>query len=359
MLVYYKKLQKYNMVIFNLANFIKWGKNRKIFFNVFIGFLLTLQFSQNYGQDASFSQFYSNPLYLNPALAGTGECSRIMLNYRNQWPSLPNAFITYGASADHYVEALSGGVGVLFNSDNAGNGAITTNRISAIYSYHLKVGENTNLNGGFKATYHSQKLNWDKLVFQDMIDPTTGNVNPGMSGEATPSKLNVSTVDFSGGLLLGVKKKYYIGFAADHLTQPDLSYYADNNSPLYLKYTVHAGMTLDFGGRNYRSNSSNYVFSPNILYQQQQNAKQLNAGFYVEKQPIVLGFWYRHNFSNPDGAIFLVGLKQKKFRFGYTYDLTLSKLKSNSGGAHELSLAFLVNCNNKRNKPGAIKCPEF
>jgi type IX secretion system PorP/SprF family membrane protein len=347
------------MVILNLVNIVKWVKTRKILLKGFMGFLLILQFSQNYGQDASFSQFYANPLYLNPALAGTGECSRIMLNYRNQWPSLPNAFITYSASADHYVEALSGGVGVLFNSDNSGNGAITTNRISGIYSYHLKLGENTNLNAGFEATYHSQKLNWDKLVFQDMIDPLSGNINPGISGETTPSKLSVSAFDLSGGLLLGIRKKYYVGFAVDHLTQPNLSYYAENKNPLYLKYTVHAGMLLDLGGGNYRSNSSNFIFSPNILYQQQQNTRQLNAGFYVEKQPIVLGFWYRHNFSNPDGALFLIGLKQKRFRFGYTYDLTLSKLKSNTGGAHELSLAFLVNCYKKRNKPGAIKCPEF
>ncbi len=343
----------------NLGYKGNWGKIRYIIVRGFVILFLVFQFSQSFGQDASFSQFYANPLYLNPALAGTGECSRIMLNYRNQWPAMPNAFITYSASADHYVDALSGGVGILFNSDNSGNGAITTNRISGIYSYHLKLGDNTSLNAGFKGTYHMQKLNWDKLIFQDMIDPVTGNINPGMSGEATPAKLSVSSVDFSGGLLLGIKKKYYIGFAADHLTQPNLSYYSENSSPLYLKYTVHAGMTLDFGGSNYRYNSSNIIFSPNILYQQQQDARQLNGGFYVEKQPIIVGFWYRHNFSNPDGVLFLIGIKQNKFRFGYTYDLTLSKLKSNTGGAHELSFAFLVNCNNKRNKPGAIKCPEF
>ncbi|NOX47643.1 MAG: type IX secretion system membrane protein PorP/SprF [Chlorobi bacterium] len=347
------------MLTSSLSNKRNWVKHHQIFSKGFIGFFLILQLSQSFGQDASFSQFYANPLYLNPALAGTGECSRIMLNYRNQWPALPNAFVTYSASADYYVEALSGGVGLLFNSDNLGNGAITTNRISAIYSYHLKLSGDADLNAGFEATYHMQKLNWDKLVFQDMIDPVTGNINPGISGEAIPSKLSVSALDFSGGLLLGIRKKFYLGFAVDHLTQPNLSYYAENESPLFLKYTAHLGMTLDLGGRSYRNNSGNFILSPNILYQQQQNARQLNAGFYVEKQPITIGFWYRHNFSNPDGVLFSIGLKQKKFRLGYSYDLTLSKLKSNTGGAHELSLAFLVNCNNKRNKPGAIKCPEF
>ncbi|RLD58252.1 MAG: hypothetical protein DRJ05_08330 [Bacteroidetes bacterium] len=341
------------------GNIERLKKTLQSFFRGLAIFVLAFPFANSFAQDASFSQFYANPLYLNPALAGTGECTRLMVNYRNQWPSLTNTFTTYSASADHHIEALSGGVGVLLTSDNSGNGTITTNRISGIYSYHLKLSENTKLNAGFEASYHQQKLNWDKLVFQDMIDPISGSTNPGISGEATPSKLTVSAVDFSGGLLLGIKEKYFIGFAAHHLTQPNLSYYSENNSPLFIKYTVHAGMNLGFGGRNYRTNKSNFIVSPNILYQQQQNARQLNGGFYVEKKPIVLGLWYRHNFTNPDGALFLIGIKQNKFRFGYTYDLTLSKLKGNTGGAHEFSLAFLVNCNSKRNKPGAIKCPEF
>ena len=79
----------------------------------------------------------------------------------------------------------------------------------------------------------------------------------------------------------------------------------------------------------------------------------------IEKSPIIAGIWYRHTFENPDGVIFLLGIKQKRFKFGYSYDLTLSKLKGTTGGAHEVSLAILVGCNKKRNKPGAIKCPEF
>ena len=39
-------------------------------------------------QDPQFTQFYANPLYLNPAFAGTARCPRICMNYRNQWPNL-------------------------------------------------------------------------------------------------------------------------------------------------------------------------------------------------------------------------------------------------------------------------------
>jgi len=313
-----------------------------------------------YGQDPTFSQFYSNPLYLNPALAGTGECSRIIFNYRNQWPAMPGNFVTYSASADHYVNALSGGIGVIITADNAGKGTMNTTRLSAIYSYHLKLSYNVSLNAGFNATFNQQKVNSNDLIYRDMIDPVSGTVNPGNTGEVPIDNPTVNNADFSLGLVMGISEKYFVGFAVDHVTQPVLAYYnASENHLLYRKYTAHAGASFNLSSYNYGRNGGGVILSPNILYQQQQHAKQINAGLYVEKSPLILGVWYRSTFENPDGVIFLLGIKQKRFKFGYSYDLTLSKLKGTSGGAHEVSLAVLVGCNKKRNKPGAIKCPEF
>ena len=51
-----------------------------------------------YAQDPQFTQFYANPLYLNPAFAGTARCPRICMNYRNQWPNLSGTYVTYSAS---------------------------------------------------------------------------------------------------------------------------------------------------------------------------------------------------------------------------------------------------------------------
>lgn len=321
----------------------------------FLLLMINIQVVQS--QDVEFSQFYANPLYLNPALAGTSECSRANFNYRNQWPSMPGNFISYNASADHYINALSGGVGFIINSDNAGD-VISTTRISAIYAYHLNLSETTVLNAGFEAGLHQQKIKSDGLIYPDMIDPVSGNVNQGLTGETLPDNTDL-VPDFSLGFLLGIKEKYFIGVAGHHLMQPNVSFYGQENSYLYRKFTVHAGGRFKLGSSYDRKGNSRYSISPNVLFRYQNNTQQLNAGIYVELSPIIIGTWYRHNITNSDGAIFLVGLKHNNFRIGYSYDLSLSKLKSASGGAHEVSFILFFNCQKKRNRPGAIKCPEF
>lgn len=311
----------------------------------------------SYTQDPAFSQFYGNPLYLNPALAGSGDCPRFIANYRNQWPSMPGNFITYSASFDMFASPLSGGLGAMVVSDNAANSVFVTNRISLIYSYNLTLSNNSLLKAGFEATIHQQTFNWDKLIFPDMIDENTGAVTS--TAEVPPDRKSVVVPDFSTGLVYSRSKKFYAGIAAHHLSRPNLDFYSNTSgNQLNIRYTAHAGSMITIAERSIGHRSYTVSVSPNLLYQRQLNMSSLSAGFYFERSPITAGAWYRHTFENPDGLIFLFGIKQKRFTFGYSYDLTLSKLKYASGGAHEISLALLIFCE-KSNPRGAIKCPEF
>jgi len=139
-----------------------------------------------------------------------------------------------------------------------------------------------------------------------------------------------------------------------------LKYYDNSDgNPLAIKYTVHAGAEFILKQGDMKTDRGTLYFLPGALYQQQLEAQQLNMGFNFDYSPLTVGIWYRYNFENSDGAILLIGLKQKRFKLGYSYDYTLSKLSDGSGGAHEVSLAIQIACNNKRNRPGAIKCPEF
>lgn len=321
--------------------------------------LLTLTpFFKVGAQDPVFTQFYANPLYLNPALAGTGECGRVMFNYRNQWPSIAKGFRTYSLSADRYSDFLSGGVGLLVSMDQASE-VINTLRASGIYSYHLRLSETAQLNAGFEASFHQQQLKWENLIFADMIDPLTGSVIHSQTLEVPPENQTIRVFDFSGGLVLGIAQKFYFGVAAHHLTQPELGYYYNQGvSPFEIKYTAHAGGNIVLHEGSFRSEKGKLELSPFAIYQRQQQAQQITAGTNISLYPITLGVWYRYSGSNPDGLAFLVGFKQGNYKLGYSYDLTLSKIGRRSGGAHEISFTLLI-CTVKRNKSGAIKCPEF
>lgn len=71
---------------------------RKLLILIFVG-----MYGSVYAQDPEFTQFYANPLYLNPAFAGSQRCPRVALNYRNQWPALSGTFVTSSASYDQHV----------------------------------------------------------------------------------------------------------------------------------------------------------------------------------------------------------------------------------------------------------------
>src|SRR5204863_3995983 len=52
-------------------------------------------------QDPHFSQFFASPLTLNPAFTGKFSGSwRLAANHRDQWASIPKAYVTTSASFD-------------------------------------------------------------------------------------------------------------------------------------------------------------------------------------------------------------------------------------------------------------------
>ena len=312
-------------------------------------------------QDPEFSQFYANPLYLNPAYAGSTECGRLGLNYRNQYPSLSNAYVTYNLSYDQNLPDINSGFGVLVMNDAQGDGGLVRTSASLFYSYNLQVTSEMFLRFGIRAGYYQEKLNWDKFIFASQINPTTGNIDPN-SGESPPESNNISTVDFSTGIILSNLDEYFIGIAVDHLTQPNLTFYDNDDSKLPMKFTVNGGLVINAtqGGLGY-GRIDDILIQPNILYMQQDQFHQLNVGLYVNKHPIVVGAWFRHNFENPDAVVALIGLTFDNIKVGYSYDFTVSQVGGQAGGAHEISFSwsFCVYKEASRRHIKAIKSPSF
>lgn len=307
--------------------------------------LFSVIFSESaFAQDPEFTQFYANPLYLNPAFAGTARCPRINLNYRNQWPAISGTYVTYSASYDQHFDAIGGGVGLLVTNDKAGRGTLTTTNVALMYSYQLNVTREFSMKFGFQAAYFQKSIDWSKLTFGDMIDERRGFV---YNTNEVPGQSSKSNVDLSVGML-GYSKRYFFGAAAHHLTQPDEGLIGPSKLPM--KITVHAGAVLPVGDKNNQT-----TISPNVLFQKQQDFQQLNLGVYVNKGSIVGGLWYR----NQDSFIALIGLTQNHFKVGYSYDVTVSKLTNATAGSHELSFSIQFECRPKKKKFRTVSCPSF
>ena len=168
----------------------------------------------SFAQDAHFSQYYANPIYLNPAFAGLERCPTVHSNYRNQYPEL-GVYQSYSASYDQYVDKLNGGVAIMALKDDAGNGALNLTEVSGVYSYHLEVNRNFTLLSGFQATFRQRTLDWNQFTFPDMIDPFYGFVLP--TSEVAPGNNYNNHLDLSFGML-GFTERWYLGVVGHHLT---------------------------------------------------------------------------------------------------------------------------------------------
>ncbi len=305
-------------------------------------------------QDPAFSQFYANPLYLNPAFAGatTGGCPRANLNYRDQWPGIGRTYVTTSASWDQHISAIGGGLGILVSQDRAGAGNLNTTHASLLYSYHLDVSRSFAVKAGFEASYRMINLDWGSMTFGDMIDPQYGFIYP--TNESIENyKNSTGFPDFSAGLL-GYSENFFVGFAAHHLTQPTQGFISESQLPT--KLTAHIGG--NFALNRYKNSTT--TISPNFLYQKQHNFQQFNYGVYVNKGPIVGGLWVRNSLKNFDSFILMLGMIQETFKFGYSYDITVSNLKnSNTLGAHELSFTLFMPCKSRSRSFNTLSCPQF
>lgn len=306
-------------------------------------------YSYCFGQDPTFSQFFANKLYLNPAFAGTSVCPKLTLNYRNQWPGIDNSFITYAASFDQHIDAISGGIGVQLMRDQAGEGVLNTTSAAFMYSYQIPINRKFSIRAGFQASIVQKSINVSNLRFGDMIDARRGFV---YQSQEQIENDRVFYPDFSFGMI-GFSKKLYFGGAVHHLTAPDEGFI--DQAILPMRITGHFGAKIPLGLR--RADQS---WSPNIIFQTQGTSMELNAGNYFSKGPVVVGMWYRASIKgNRDALIMLLGLETDELKIGYSYDFTVSQLNGQTGGSHEISLSYIFPCPPKKVRFETISCPSF
>lgn len=314
-----------------------------------------------YSQDPELTQYYAAPIYTNPAMAGNAFCSntaagRFSINYRNQWPGLPGTYRTMAASFDQHVDEINGGLGFLALYDRAGAGKLTSTSLSAIYAYVLPLSERKGfyLRAGIQATFTQKSIDFDRLKWGDQIDPIRGFIY--QTGEKLETE-RVNYPNFSAGLI-GYSSKFYAGLAVHNITEPNESFYESDNANVPRRLTFHSGAVIPLDKRKVAQNT----ISPNVLFMNQETFTQMNLGFYINRGPLVTGLWFRQAFGHyktSDALMVLFGFRKDRFKFAYSFDLTVSSARSAVPMSHEVSatLEWCIPKVPKRFKP--MRCPEF
>lgn len=334
--------------------------------------LLNLIAFQAFAQDPQLSQYYNAPLFLNPALTGTVDNSRAVLNYRSQWTSLPSPYVTMAASFDHFIGPYNSGVGLLIKRDRQGDAGLTATDINLMYSYHVWIGEKLTFVPALQVGYSQRDLNFSRFVFGDQLDNNGVTNVPTVDGYAKTGT-NVSFLDVGAGGLL-FSDVFWIGYSGNHLNKPNEAFNGDARLPI--KSSIHGGYKIylvkqpkrqgmTFGSGRERS------LIPTFNYKLQGLYDQLDLGLYSIFDPLMFGIWYRgvpikkyaDGINNHEALIFLVGVGYRGLTFGYSYDLTISSFRPGSGGSHEISLQYEWEIPYKNYKPKKrarkVSCPKF
>ncbi len=339
-------------------------------------FLILFCNSLTWAQDAQFSQFYANPLYLNPAMAGGALATRITANYRHQWPALNANYITYSASVDTYFPSINSGIGLIVMRDQQAYARYNTIDIGGQYSYMLQVSERVAVRAGIQFSYVNRSINYFGLTFGDQFNSRGEIVVPRSSDplyeDPNPAALNYLNVS-AGGLVY--TRRAWLGLSAHNINRPNQSF-AGTNSPLPTRFTVHGGIKIPIddntrAGLAENKNAPERSITPAFLYRAQGKFDQFDVGMYLTYEPVVFGLWYRGlpikryevGINNNDALIFLAGFKQEGLSIGYSYDLTISNLGTSTGGAHEISISYeFPPAKPKKRVPRNVRrlpCPKF
>ncbi len=316
--------------------------------------LMTLAVGDMFAQDPAYSQFLNAPLYYNPAYTGLYTGMRVRFSFRDQWPALPYDFKAYHFSADIGDRNLpgSGGLGLILNTDNDGLGFIKNFNLGLLLSVRIPFSSYMIGQVGIKASWLQKSVRWDDFVFSDALSEKYGNIY--QSDFIRPERNVLNMPDFGvGGIVQFANEpgslSGTVGFAVDHLFEPDQSFLQTAKAPLPRKWVGHADMIFAVGstsGFNVMDEDALKI-NPGVIYQNQGGLSMLQAGLNLTKFGVYVGLWYKGSFGTySNGAMAFMGgyryvfAESMSIKFTYSYDMQLTGALQGTGGAHEISLVL-------------------
>ena len=290
-----------------------------------------------------YSQYIMNGFLINPSFAGHDGYTTINITAREQWVGMGQAPSTYAASfqtrilRNSYIQKSTsvrrkivrptkgGNVGLGGYVFNDRNGIMRRTGLQFAYAYHIAIGEtegtSNNLAFGLAATLYQYAVDLNgELYLHDIDDEFLNSYDR-----------SVFIPDFNFGASY-TTRKFYAGFAMTNILRGSLLF-ADNSDSRRTElghYFLTGGLKIPINP-NWTIEPSALVKSSDAFFKSIQ--MDLTSRVYFKED-----YWAGLSWRTDDAVIVMLGLKYDRFYFAYAFDFTLTDIRKQSLGTHELTL---------------------
>jgi type IX secretion system PorP/SprF family membrane protein len=290
-----------------------------------------------------YSQYIMNGFLINPSFAGRDGYTTVNLTVREQWVGMNGAPSTYAASFQtrilknsfiskstavrkKIIKPTKGGKvglgGYIFNDNN---GIMKRTGLQLAYSYHISMGRTggipNDLSFGLAMTAYQYAVNTTGAILNSQYDPLLNSYDR-----------SVFVPDFNFGVSF-TTSKYYLGFAMSNLLRGSLLI-ADTSKTRRNEL-----------GNFYLTGGIKFPLSPDWIFEPSAFIRASDMFFKSVQMDLTARVYYKEDYwaglsyRTNDAIIALMGVKYDRFYVAYAFDFTLTDIRKESFGTHELSLA--------------------
>jgi len=289
-----------------------------------------------------YSQYIMNGFLINPSFAGRDGYTTVNLTVREQWVGLDQAPGTYAASfqtrllKNSYISKSTavrkklikptkgGNVGLGGYIFNDNNGIMRRTGLQAAYAYHIAMGKTSgvpnDLAFGLAMTVYQLAINTEGLIY-DPDDPLLNNYDR-----------SVFIPDFNFGASYSTSR-YYAGFAMTNIFRGSLLFAdtTDSKRNELGHFFLTGGIKFPLAD-DWTLEPSAFIKSSDMFFKSLQ--MDITARVYFKED-----YWAGLSYRTQDALILMMGLRYDRFLIGYAVDFTLTDIRKQSFGSHELTLA--------------------
>jgi type IX secretion system PorP/SprF family membrane protein len=293
-------------------------------------------------QDAQFSQYMFNNLFLTPAYAGVDGITQLTVIHRSQWQGYQSSFGDGGAptsqmiSFNSPIHKLHSGFGAYILNDKLG--PQNNLEAQASYAYHLGI-KDSKLSFGVKVGIYSMSVNGTYYRFVNEGDPL---IVTGKESQIRP--------DIGFGIFYRAEK-YYIGAGMNHLLRSEFSFGIDESrNALENHLNITAGYFYEV--------NFDLQLQPTILVKTDLNEYSFDLGVIATLKDKM---WGGVSFRQSEAANVLLGysfLKDHSLKFGYSIDVVIKDKDAKSNFSHEFLLSYQLPVNPGSGKK-VVRTPRY